>query len=1112
LTVRRSIAKALSLSLLTAALARTAPPAEPPPDLEAQLASLRAQISRRDYAAAEKGARELLARVEGTSGPDSPDAARAIDPVVEALWRGEKTRDADALSLAERAVAILENLPDAELDLARALHTLGNVRDARSERPQARAAYERALAIRERLLPPDDGDLLATLNNLGLEVSKLGDKASARPLLEQALAIRERTLPPDDPKISNSLRSLGGLLQDLGDYEAARPLLERAVAIRRATLGPAHHDVGVALNSLAVLRYLSGDYAGAERDYLEAVRILEISDPVGALLPLVRANYAVILEDRGDAAGAMRQFDATWRAIEASKGPDDPVLALALDDAGQMAYAMGDYADSRPLLERAVQIWEERPESDKERRALGYENLANLRWRSGDPAGAEALHRQALALREQTIGADHPLAARSLTNLGVLAGERGDWQQARQLEERALAILRKTLEADHPDLIVPLTSLGTTLAVLGEAQQALSSLQEALALARKNLGAESPQIPVILGHLAAVNRQLGDHPAALAAALDAAEISRRQIRLVGQALAERQVLRLAALQSGRTDLALSIALDGGEPAELAQAFDAVVRTRALVFDAMAVRQRASLDQTDPATAGLRQVLADARERLAHLTLRRPADMTTQVYLGKLDEARRTKEGAERALAERSSTFRDEQSRSEVGLAEVARSLPEGTALVAFVHLARVPAPVPASASRGPAAAVPSYLALVLPPGSVEPRALLLGTDTAVAPLVERWRREASTPPSPIPELARAAEERCRVAGDALRRVVWDPVARAAGDARRILVVPDGALSFVNFSALPARRGGYLAEHGPTIHLLVAERDAVERTWEADGGGLLAVGGPDFEAVAAAPTVGEAVRPGTPEPELRAPKSNPCLRGDGLRFDPLPLARTEAEDVAGAWSDRGSVSDLAVLIGAAATEGMVKATLPGHRLVHFATHGFLFPDRCDLPSSAAAATVTPWDSETLPPAVAESPLLRSGLALAGANRPADPGTGEDGLLTAEEISSLDLRATDWVVLSACDTGLGEQQAWEGILGLRRAFQTAGARTVVTSLWQVQDDAARGWMRRLYEARLSGAATDAAVRAAQVGTLEALRRAGRSTHPFTWGAFVAAGDWR
>ncbi|HET7225632.1 MAG TPA: CHAT domain-containing protein, partial [Candidatus Eisenbacteria bacterium] len=145
---------------------------------------------------------------------------------------------------------------------------------------------------------------------------------------------------------------------------------------------------------------------------------------------------------------------------------------------------------------------------------------------------------------------------------------------------------------------------------------------------------------------------------------------------------------------------------------------------------------------------------------------------------------------------------------------------------------------------------------------------------------------------------------------------------------------------------------------------------------------------------------------------------------------------------------------------------------------------------------------------------ENPLLFSGLALAGANlrARAAPGAG-DGILTAQEIATLDLDGVDWAVLSACRTGVGEVVAGEGVLGLRRAFLLAGARSVVTSLWSVGDQGARAWMAALYRHRLLHKATTcAAVRAATLESLRARRARGQSTHPFHWAAFVALGDWR
>ncbi len=142
------------------------------------------------------------------------------------------------------------------------------------------------------------------------------------------------------------------------------------------------------------------------------------------------------------------------------------------------------------------------------------------------------------------------------------------------------------------------------------------------------------------------------------------------------------------------------------------------------------------------------------------------------------------------------------------------------------------------------------------------------------------------------------------------------------------------------------------------------------------------------------------------------------------------------------------------------------------------------------------------------------MLLSGLVLAGANHRGAAGFDEDdGILTAEEIAAMDLSGVEWAVLSACDTGVGEIENGEGVFGLRRAFQVAGARTLIMSLWSVEDQATRVWMHALYEGRLlKGFGTAEAVREASLRALRDRREKGQSTHPFFWGAFIAAGDWR
>jgi CHAT domain-containing protein len=278
-----------------------------------------------------------------------------------------------------------------------------------------------------------------------------------------------------------------------------------------------------------------------------------------------------------------------------------------------------------------------------------------------------------------------------------------------------------------------------------------------------------------------------------------------------------------------------------------------------------------------------------------------------------------------------------------------------------------------------------------------------------------------------------------------------------------------------------------------LHYLSAERDLASPNQPARGGGLLMVDGPQF---------GD--QPRQTSPALRG-GSPDCQGLEWLRFDPLPASAREAETIVGIW--KGSNRAVLRLSGPAATEAAIKQQAAGSRVLHVATHAFFLDDRC---SPRGSRTDDPAPSTT----AGENPLLLAGLALSGANRRALAAPQhEDGILTAEEVAALDLRGLEWAVLSGCDTGVGEVRAGEGVFGLRRAFQVAGARTVIMSLWPVDDENTRRWMTSVYEHRFArGAPTIEAVRAASLSQLRRRRQAGLSTHPFYWAGFIAAGDWR
>jgi len=256
----------------------------------------------------------------------------------------------------------------------------------------------------------------------------------------------------------------------------------------------------------------------------------------------------------------------------------------------------------------------------------------------------------------------------------------------------------------------------------------------------------------------------------------------------------------------------------------------------------------------------------------------------------------------------------------------------------------------------------------------------------------------------------------------------------------------------------------------------AERDVIARPFgeePAMGGVLFACGEPQF---------------GSSGIDASGSRKD---AGD-LVFGPLPGARVEVETIEELWRRQRPSAERRILIGEAATEAEFVGLIQGAETIHIATHAFFL--RQDARRKDR---------------LRETPLFRSGLALAGATG-AIGRDGGDGLLTSAEISALDLDRARWVILSACGTGLGDVQQGEGVLGLVRAFRIAGARNLVVSLWPVGDVQTRSWMDRFYSYGLAGIPAADAVRRTSTDILKERRAAGRSTHPASWGAFIAIGS--
>lgn len=1072
------------------------------------------------YAEAEVLAHTTLAALDAEGSGDSREAALLADRLVEALLLGHRGLKPEAIAVARRAVALNERSFGAmDAETGRSLDRLGRVLTTREEYDEATIVLQRALLLLEDELGPGHTDVATARSSTGLLLLSQRKLDEALAWFEQSREIRENVLGGDDPTVGETEQMIGTCLSLQGNFQGAYTHLRRALEIYEQALGPVHPRVAEALESLGVAQGFNDELVESQLSLERALRIVDATaGPDSAMAAPVLSDLGYTHLAAAEWTKASRYFERSLAIHVRESGEHNRLAASELLALGIVRNDMGDAAGAAAFEARAVAILEQahgpwHPELGRALRHLGV-SLTNL----GRFAEAEPVMLRALAIAEKNFGSDSPVVGNALRSIGDHYSDRGEYDKARSYSLRALAIYEKLESPGQTSTGVAyiLGDLARSSRGLGDPEGALDYAGRGLKLHESALGPAHPDNAVYLVDIARLLFETGQHDAGRAAARRADEIIREHLIRTAHVASEEQALAYASARPPAVDLLITVAAGSPERAEAAviAAWDSAIRSRGQVLDSMIERRHLLVESRDPELADLVGALRRATERLAKLVVQGPGGLDEQAYRATLESASREKERTELALAERSAEQRGKLARSRAGLAEVAAALPPQTALVAFVRYGRLDLttrqgdkPQPLSQST------PAFAAFILSSASAVPVVVPLADAAAVDTLVARWRTTTAREALAGGRAAKAGEASYQKVAEELRRALWDPIASHLGAAQQVFIVPDGTLNVVSLAALPTGDGRYLIETGLRVHYLSAERDLASPDNAGSRGGLVALSNPDFNDrrlfTALGPRqVGEAPVTAATTAALFRGSRSACGSFQSMRFEALPASARETSEIVRLWGDESSALSFT---GPAANETTFKQTAGGHRVLHLATHGFFLGEDCGSASDAPAAGGTSPASRTV---TRENPLLLSGLVLAGANHRDAAGADEDdGILTAEEIATLDLQGTEWAVLSACDTGTGEIRAGEGVFGLRRAFQLAGAHTVIMSLWPVEDEATRQWMTALYRHRfVEGKFTAASVNDASLELLQQRRARGESTHPFYWAGFIAAGAWR
>jgi CHAT domain-containing protein/tetratricopeptide (TPR) repeat protein len=851
-------------------------------------------------------------------------------------------------------------------------------------------------------------------------------------------------------------------------YVEAIPRAERLVSILEQALGPEDIAVARLLNNLAGFYRQTGNYAAAEPRYKRSLAIAEKRlGGTHQIVSLCLGNLAGLYCLMGDYVRAEQFYKRVLTLAERAAGEEaSSNLAQALNSLGIFYSEKGDDEQAEQFFRRALAIAEKIP-SDAADRAAALNNLGYVYLRRMDYVAAGALFRRAMPLTEGVAdtGSRQSLGS-SLEGMARIYEEQGNFKLAQIFYEGALRIVEKAVGKDDPATATSLNNLALVYMEQGDNNRAQPIIERALAAYEKRYGRNSIQLVSALINLSHIYKANGDIHRAVSLLARSFDIRERTLRFVLTSGSDRQKRLYLATLSQETDGIVSMMVqDNLKNKELIDlALTSVLRRKGRALDAMSdqigiLRKRASSQDI-----ALLDELSVAKGQLANVLLGSSRDgEDTQAITATLE---RRIEELEENVGAHSDEFR--QRLQVVTPDRVRVQIPPGAALVEIFKYHPFDAKAITQAGKF---GEPRYIAFVLRPEG-ETAWVELGDANLIDRGVSRFRAALKNTKSlDANKLGRSLDEQ-----------IMQPIRPLVADSRQILLSPDSGLNLIPFCALVDEQSHYLIENY-SITYLTSGRDLLPST--------STVNRPKRSLVIANPLFDESAANRQSSPTATATRSIDFTK---FKYDPLPNTALEAKEIA------RILTDARVLTEGEATEGALKQS-SAPRILHIATHGFFLEDQIAI-ASGERSLVREFLEQS-----SENPLLRSGLILAGVTQ-RNSGAGEDGVLSALEAATLDLKGTQLVVLSACETGIGDVKIGDGVFGLRRSLVLAGAESQVTSLWQVDDKATRDLMVDFYTRLQSGEGRGEALRNAELATM---RTTGRG-HPYFWAAFIEVGDWR
>jgi CHAT domain-containing protein/Tfp pilus assembly protein PilF len=973
--------------------------------------------------------------------------------------------------------------------IATSLNMLGLLYWFEGQLADAEQTLKEAISLSESNFGPTDTLLASPLGNLAMVYQDEFRYELAESLFRRQFDIAAKKLGPDAPTTLFSVSNLGRLYRDEGRLAEAEYLLRVTLEHRQKALGPVHRDLAQTIYDLSTVYAEEGKYALAESlsDAALAMRrrtLGEHHDEYAESLLQRAALYA----RAGDLLRAEQLDKDAVAVMEATYGPSHRSVVHALGSLSSTYVGSGNYRKAEPLLKRALDIYENLYGPNYPGLVGPLTSLGNLYLAKEDVAAAQQPLERAFTLQSRIFGSDHVRVAGLMMLLGSVYAHRDRAAEAEELFKTSLQIRERFYGPNHPAVAAVLHELGRFYREHGRFDAALPFDQRALTIDEAALGGDHPTIATLLQELGALRYAQGNPQEAEPLFERALKNVDRQFKKHFAYMSEKERLAFLDKVSSIYPLFFSFCFSyrDQDAALIGGMYDVVLKQRNLIGQSVTALLAAIEDSGD---AKAQQILHDSvakkSELAAMLNVETHDRDEWKKTIAKLEEESNQ---LERQLAERSGVFASQSRLANVGWRDVQQALGPGEAAVELVHFR--------SHDVRKLSDKQLYVALVLRKDWAAPKLVFIGEAGELEATVSSDYRQRIGP-NPVPALPDA---------HTLYQAFWSPLADALGDAKRIYLAPDGIFTQLSLGMIESPEGRMLMEDYD-LSIVSTSRDLLLDFPRKAQNTAVLVGNPKFDLdeagyAAALKHLDEPAKlllaANIPGNVSRDAGSGNCPSGGGI-LCPLPATDMEISLVEELLSQRGWHPQ--VFRGPAALEESIKG-IQHPRVLHIATHGFFLPEQQVRSVSSEAANPT-----------IEDPMLRSGLYFAGADRTlsgVSPSRDrDDGVLTASEAAGLHLRGTELVVLSACDTGLGEVKAGEGVFGLRRALQEAGAQSILMSMWSVPDRETSELMKLFYEKWLGGEEKHEALRKAELEEREVVRQRYGMDIPFYWGAFVLVG---